>query len=54
MLEPLGVRVELLTGSVKKKSRVPLMEDLKSGELKFIIGTHALIEPVVEFANLGL
>ena len=54
LLEPLGVRVELLTGSVKKKSRVPLMEDLKSGELKFIIGTHALIEPVVEFANLGL
>ena len=43
LLEPLGVRVELLTGSVKKKSRVPLMEDLKSGELKFIIGTHALI-----------
>lgn len=54
LLEPLGVRVELLTGSVKKKNRVPLMEDLKSGELKFIIGTHALIEPVVEFANLGL
>ncbi len=54
LLEPLGVRVELLTGSVKKKSRAPLMEDLKSGELKFIIGTHALIEPVVEFANLGL
>ena len=54
LLEPLGVRVELLTGSVKKKNRVPIMEDLKSGELKFIIGTHALIEPVVEFANLGL
>jgi ATP-dependent DNA helicase RecG len=54
LLEPLGIRVELLTGSVKKKSRVPLLEDLKSGELKFIIGTHALIEPVVEFANLGL
>jgi ATP-dependent DNA helicase RecG len=54
LLEPLGVRVELLTGSVKKKNRVPLLEDLKSGELKFIIGTHALIEPVVEFANLGL
>ena len=54
LLEPLGVRVELLTGSVKKKSRVQLLEDLKSGELKFIIGTHALIEPVVEFANLGL
>ena len=54
LLKPLGVRVELLTGSVKKKNRVPLLEDLKSGELKFIIGTHALIEPVVEFANLGL
>jgi ATP-dependent DNA helicase RecG len=54
LLEPLGVRVELLTGSVKKKNRVPIMEDLQSGELKFIIGTHALIEPVVEFANLGL
>ena len=35
-------------------NRVQLLEDLKSGELKFIIGTHALIEPVVEFANLGL
>ena len=54
LLEPLGVRVELLTGSVKKKNRVQLLEDLKNGELKFIIGTHALIEPVVEFANLGL
>lgn len=54
LLEPLGIRVELLTGSVKKKNRVQLLEDLKSGELKFIIGTHALIEPVVEFANLGL
>ena len=54
LLAPLGVRVELLTGSVKKKDRVRLLEDLKSGELKFVIGTHALIEPVVEFSNLGL
>lgn len=54
LLEPLGIRVELLTGSVKKKDRVHILEDLRSGELKFIIGTHALIEPVVEFANLGL
>ena len=54
LLAPLGVRVELLTGSVKKKDRVHILEDLKNGELKFVIGTHALIEPVVEFSNLGL
>jgi ATP-dependent DNA helicase RecG len=54
LLKPLGVRVELLTGSVKKKQRTQLLHDLKSGELKFVIGTHALIEPTVEFQNLGL
>ncbi|WP_300361699.1 ATP-dependent DNA helicase RecG [Fusobacterium sp.] len=52
--ENLGVRVELLTGSVKGKKKEKLLEDIKNGEVKLIIGTHALIEDNVEFKNLGL
>ena len=53
MFEGLGIRVELLTGSTKKRERVQLHADLKSGEINILIGTHALIEDVVEFHNLG-
>lgn len=52
--ENLGVRIELLTGSVKGKKKEKLLEDIKNGEVKLIIGTHALIEDNVEFKNLGL
>ena len=52
--ENLGVRVELLTGSIKGKKKEKLLEDIKNGEVKLIIGTHALIEDNVEFKNLGL
>ena len=52
--ENLGVRTELLTGSVKGKKKEKLLEDIKNGEVKLIIGTHALIEDNVEFKNLGL
>ncbi|MDX2360795.1 MAG: ATP-dependent DNA helicase RecG [Crocinitomicaceae bacterium] len=54
MLEPLNINVALLTGSTKKKDRVPLHEDLQSGEIKILIGTHALFEDTVVFNNLGL
>jgi len=54
MLKPLNINVALLTGSTKKKARVPLHEDLKSGEIKILIGTHALLEDTVVFNNLGL
>ena len=53
MVEPLGVRIELLTGSVTKKRRVPILEGLLTGEVNLLIGTHALLEDTVHFANLG-
>ena len=54
MLEPMGIHVRLLTGSVKKKDRKPLHEQLLTGEIKILIGTHALLEDTVQFKNLGL
>jgi len=53
-LGDLGVTVALLTGSTRPKDRVILHEKLRSGELNILIGTHALIEDVVQFANLGM
>ncbi len=50
----LGITIAKLTGSVKKKDRVGLLEDLASGELKILVGTHAIFEDVVVFKNLGL
>ena len=52
--EKLGVKVELLTGSVKGKKREALLFGIKSGEISLVIGTHALIEDNVEFSRLGL
>lgn len=53
MVEPLGLRIELLTGSVTKKRRAPILEGLLTGEVNLLIGTHALLEDTVHFANLG-
>ncbi|MGL5918149.1 MAG: ATP-dependent DNA helicase RecG [Cetobacterium sp.] len=50
----LGIRVELLTGSVKGKKREEMLEKLKSGEINIVIGTHAIIEESVQFHKLGL
>lgn len=52
--EQLGIKVKLLTGSTKTKDRRILHEELESGELHILIGTHALIEDKVQFKNLGL
>ena len=52
--EKLGVRTELLTGSVKGKKREAMLSGIKSGEVFLVIGTHALIEDNVEFGRLGL
>ena len=54
MLEPLGIKCALLTGSTRKKLRETIHEQLLSGELQLIVGTHALLEDVVQFHNLGL
>ena len=53
-LDGMNVRVELLTGSVKKADRIPIHEGLLDGTLNILIGTHAVIEDVVQFKRLGL
>jgi len=54
LLNGLDISVKLLTGSVKTKERRVIHEQLESGELNILIGTHALIEDKVKFKNLGL
>lgn len=53
-LNKYGIKVELLTGSVKGKKKKELLEGLVKGEIDILIGTHALIEESVEFHKLGL
>ncbi|MEZ4516654.1 MAG: ATP-dependent DNA helicase RecG [Chloroflexota bacterium] len=54
LLEPLGISVGLLTGSTTTADREQLYAGLADGSLQAIIGTHALIQPDVTFARLGL
>ena len=54
ILEPLNLRVEILTGSVKSKKKKEILKQLERGEIHILIGTHALIEPTVIFKNLGI
>lgn len=54
LVERLNIRVEILTGSVKGKKREKILEDLASGEVNIIIGTHAIIEENVAFRNLAI
>lgn len=53
-LGDMPIRVELLTGLVKGKRRREVLEGLVSGDVKILVGTHAIIEDTVQFANLGL
>lgn len=50
----MGLSIALLTGSTKKAERRKLHEQLQSGALKILIGTHALLEEEVRFQHLGL
>lgn len=54
LLGSMKVNIALLTGSVKKKERVPIHEALENGELHILVGTHAVLEEKVVFKNLGL
>ena len=54
LLQDLPVSVALLTGTVKTAARKKILVDLASGALHMLIGTHAIIEDVVQFRNLGL
>lgn len=50
----MGIPIALLTGSTKKSERKHIHEALRSGMLKILVGTHALLEEEVQFNNLGL
>ncbi len=52
--EALGLKMAILTGSSKTKARREIHEKLLSGDLQILVGTHALLEDVVQFKNLGL
>ena len=54
LLNGMNVTVKLLTGSVKTKERKQIHQQLESGALNILIGTHALIEDKVKFKNLGI
>ena len=53
-LEPLGIEVAWLTGSLKKREKEAAIARVGAGDTPIVIGTHALIEDKVEFARLGL
>ncbi len=54
LLKEMKIDIKLLTGSTKKAERQRILSALQSGEVQMIVGTHALIEEVVQFKNLGL
>ncbi len=54
LLNDLPVNVKLLTGSTKAKQRKEILAGILDGSIQILIGTHALIEEVVKFQNLGL
>ncbi len=54
MLGKMPVKFSLLTGSTKKAERKDIHKSLTDGNLNILVGTHALIEDTVQFANLGL
>ena len=54
LLTPLGVRVGLLTGSMKEKEKKAVRAAILEGSLDLIVGTHALLSATTVFSNLGL
>lgn len=54
LLAPLGISIAVLTGSSSRAERRQILEDLRSGGLSILIGTHALLEENVVFAHLGI
>ena len=54
ILKDFDVNISLLVGSLAKKEKDRIHEELKSGQIDIVIGTHALIQEDVEYKNLGL
>ena len=53
-LKPLGIKIDILTGSMKPAEKKAVRDAAKKGEIQVLIGTHALIQKGVEIKNLGL
>ena len=53
-LQGMNIRVELLTGIVKGKRREEVLKGLLDGSVQILVGTHAIIEDTVQFAQLGM
>ena len=54
LLEPLGIRMGLLTGSMTPKQKTLMRQALEQGEVDFAVGTHALVSEQTKFRQLGL
>jgi len=54
VFEAAGIKVVLLTGSLKAKEKKEALEQVKNGEAQMIVGTHAVIQKGVEYHNLGI
>ncbi|MEG1580482.1 MAG: ATP-dependent DNA helicase RecG [Bacteroidaceae bacterium] len=54
LLHGMNITVDMLTGFVRGQRRVKLLENVLSGQIKILIGTHALLEETVAFSNLGM
>ena len=54
LFQSTDVRVELLTGSIKGRKRHEIIDDIKSGKIHYLIGTHALFQDNIYFKKLGL
>ena len=54
LFAPIKYGIDLLKGSLKAKEKILVRERIRNGETRIVIGTHALVEESVEFANLGL
>ena len=53
-LQGMDIRVELLTGIVKGKKRQAILDDLATGDIQILVGTHAVLEDPVVFSRLGI
>ncbi|GAB6098526.1 ATP-dependent DNA helicase RecG [Halanaerocella petrolearia] len=53
-LEPLGIKIGLLVGSLSNKEKRELVAEIEAGDIDIVIGTHALIQEGIDFAKLGL
>jgi len=54
LLDPVGLQVVLLRGDMPKRARDDALSQIQTGEASIVVGTHALIQTGVEFADLGL